>query len=334
MLQRLPHVLKFKLGWCELTKVLFKLEDGALTETVFSQALVGSRGVGGGLGSRRNSSSSSSSLGSRYDELRSSGPGMASMTDCVGTDVAMRNTVCVSSQIGCRRMCGHCSSGGRFQRDLTASEIVGQVAAFAVDHEIGHVVFQGTGEPLDNPAVCHAAHFLATSFHKLTCTCDGVDVDCWPKEAQTASQPTICVSTVGSSSGIRQMALVAPENLSLMLSVMPDVERGEPLSELLACSDEFAARTGRPVALSYTMIEGLDTERHIDGLLAHMRGRMESHVLQLVQYHPNCDALPASRSPVRPSTPTAIRHCVARLKEHGCRVGFGQYCEFPSALLD
>eukprot|EP00445_Apocalathium_hangoei_P008382 CAMPEP_0203884908 /NCGR_PEP_ID=MMETSP0359-20131031/28915_1 /ASSEMBLY_ACC=CAM_ASM_000338 /TAXON_ID=268821 /ORGANISM="Scrippsiella Hangoei, Strain SHTV-5" /LENGTH=329 /DNA_ID=CAMNT_0050805443 /DNA_START=65 /DNA_END=1054 /DNA_ORIENTATION=+ len=328
MLQRLPHVLKFKLGWCELTKVLFKLEDGALTETVFSEALA-SRGVGGGLGSRRNSSSSS--LGSRYDALRSSGPGLASLPDSVGTDVAMRNTVCVSSQIGCRRMCGHCSSGGRFQRDLTASEIVGQVAAFAVDHEIGHVVFQGTGEPLDNPAVCHAAHFLATSFHKLTCTCDGVD--CGPNEAQTASQPTICVSTVGSSSGIRQMSLVAPENLSLMLSAMPDVERGEPLSELLDCSDEFAARTGRPVALSYTMIEGLDTEKHIDGLLEHMRGRMESHVLQLVQYHPNCDALPSRSSPVRPSTPTAIRHCVARLREHGCRVGFGQYCEFPSALL-
>lgn len=297
MLRRLPRVMKFTLGRCELTKVLFELEDGHLTETVFSQAL------GGG--------SSSSSM----------------TPSAVGT----HNTVSVSSQIGCKRRCHHCYSGGRFQRDLTASEMVGQVAAFAVDHKIEHVVFQGTGEPLDNPSVHHAAHFLSTSFHKLACTCDGVE--CGTHEAEGGA-PSVCVSTVGSCRGIRELALVAPERLNLMLSVTPDVERLESLSELLASSDDFAARTGRRVALSYTMIDGLDTDRHVDALLEHMSGRTATHVLQLVQYHAHGSALPpGSGAAARPSASAAIRCCMARFREHGCRVGYGQYCEFPSELL-
>lgn len=263
-----------------MTKVFFRCEDGALTETVFSQT----RGACG-----------------------------------------LNNTVCVSSQIGCRRTCGHCSSGLlNFGRDLTTGEIVSQVAAFAVDHEISQVVFQGMGEPLDNPAVCGAASFLASSFDKLTCSCDGVECG----TVHTSASPSICLSTVGNSNAMLDLATCAPHT-RLMLSVMPDVERLEPLEALLECTDEFVQRTGSDVALSYTMIDGLDTDSHVETLLQHMRGRSETHVVQLVQFH---DSVASCDKQVRASQPASIRRCLAKLREGGCRVGFGQYCEFPTEL--
>jgi len=294
-LRRLPQVMKFRLGRSELTKVFFQLEDGALTETVFTQA------VGG------------------------CSPGQDGVPE-------VKNTVCVSSQIGCRRTCGHCSSGkSQWRRDLNTNEIVGQVAAFAVDHEIGHIVFQGMGEPLDNPSVCQAAQFLTSCFDKLTCSCDGVEC----AASQSRSAPSVCLSTVGSSRAMLDLAHHAPY-ASLMLSVMPDVERTEPLEDLLRCSDDVARETGQRVALSYTMIRGLDTEQRIDALLECMRDRTDTHVVQLVQYHDSAEPSPSSQSccdVVRPSEPADIRRCISRLRENGCHVGFGQYCEFPSALI-
>mmetsp|Transcript_6115 Transcript_6115/g.15124 ORF Transcript_6115/g.15124 Transcript_6115/m.15124 type:complete len:83 (+) Transcript_6115:3-251(+) len=81
------------------------------------------------------------------------------------------------------------------------------------------------------------------------------------------------------------------------------------------------------------MIQGLDTEQRIDALLEYMRGRTSTHAVQLVQYHANMDPPQSCCDAVRPSEPATIRHCIARLRENGCRVGFGQYCEFPSVLI-
>mmetsp|Transcript_35227 Transcript_35227/g.69938 ORF Transcript_35227/g.69938 Transcript_35227/m.69938 type:complete len:287 (+) Transcript_35227:67-927(+) len=284
MLQRLPRVMKFRLGRCEVTKAIFRCEDGALTEAMLTQA--------------------TSSTG-------------------------LHNTVCVSSQIGCRRTCGHCSSGlAGFKRNLTTSEIVSQVAAFAVDHEIDKVVFHGIGEPLDNPAVCHAANFLVGSYDKLVCNCDGVEYG-----ARAPAAPAVCLSTVGNSNAMLELASIAPST-RVMLSAMPDMGREEPLEELLETTDEFVRRTGNNVALSYTMIDGLDTQQYLDELLRHMQRRTETHVVQLVQYHimtPPSGGM-AKPEAATPSEPASIRRFVSQLRAHGCRVGFGQYCEFPSEL--
>ena len=75
---------------------------------------------------------------------------------CVET-VLMRyhhgNTVCVSSQVGCRMGCAFCAStiGGKV-RDLSAGEIAGQVIAVSADsgERVGNIVMMGIGEPLDN----------------------------------------------------------------------------------------------------------------------------------------------------------------------------------------
>ena len=65
-----------------------------------------------------------------------------------------RNTLCVSTQIGCKMACQFCVTGHiGFVRDLSAAEIIGQVMAvkrYARDKRITNIVFMGMGEPLDN----------------------------------------------------------------------------------------------------------------------------------------------------------------------------------------
>jgi 23S rRNA (adenine2503-C2)-methyltransferase len=63
------------------------------------------------------------------------------------------NSICVSSQAGCRMGCKFCASGmDGLVRDLTPGEIIGQILAAEKDtgERINHVVVMGTGEPFDN----------------------------------------------------------------------------------------------------------------------------------------------------------------------------------------
>jgi len=245
---------------------------------------------------------------------------------------AARHTVCVSSQLGCRRGCRHCSSGARpFARDLTCSEMLGQVAAFAVGHEIDHVAFHGTGEPLDNPEVREAAVLLSTRYDDLVCSCDGGHSTGVADRAACA--PSVCLSTAGSSRAIGELARSAP-SVRLMLSMTPEIERGEPMEELLRSTDEFCRCTGRPVGLSYTMIDGIDTREHAEGLLQHMQGRTSTHLVSLIQYHSELDTAGGCGDAAQPSSPDAIRRFMERLEAGGCQVSFGQFCEFPSQFRD
>lgn len=65
---------------------------------------------------------------------------------------AGRETVCVSTQLGCKMKCAFCASGASFNRSLTAGEIVEQVAAIEkkLGRRVTNVVYMGMGEPLDN----------------------------------------------------------------------------------------------------------------------------------------------------------------------------------------
>jgi len=119
-----------------------------------------------------------------------------------------------------------------------------------------------------------------------------------------------------------------------MLSMNPNTERGEPLPELLKSTDEFAARTGRPVALSYLMLDGMDTQAHAEALLQHMQGRKSSHIVNLIQYHSELDPEGSCGSATRPSSPGAIRQFMSRLQAEDCQVSFGQFCEIPASLAE
>lgn len=160
-------------------------------------------------------------------------------------------SVCVSSQVGCAMGCRFCAStiGGRV-RQLTASEILGQVIAIGRDRgeRIDGVVMMGIGEPLDNYA--NTVRFL-----RLVSAPEGLNI----------GLRHISVSTCGLVPGIRALAEEGlPVTLSVSLhaptdgerdAIMP-VNRRYPIAELMsACRDYFAV-TGRRISFEYTLIAG------------------------------------------------------------------------------
>ena len=161
------------------------------------------------------------------------------------------NTLCISSQVGCRMGCRFCAStiGGKV-RDLTPSEMLGQVIAATRDtgERISNIVMMGIGEPLDN--YDNVIRFLHLVNHP---------------EGMSVGYRHISLSTCGVVPGIRRLAAEGlPVTLSVSLHAPTDEARSEimpinrryPIAELMAaCTDYFAA-TGRRISFEYTLIAG------------------------------------------------------------------------------
>lgn len=179
------------------------------------------------------------------------------------------NTLCISSQAGCKFGCGFCASGvGGWKRNLDCGEIIGQVqnAARAVaPRVISHVVFMGVGEPFDNyDQVLKAARIMNA------------------REGLNMAARRITISTCGVVPGIQRLE---KEGLQLELSVslhasndelrsrlMP-VNRKYPLKELMAACRHYAKETNRQVTFEYILIKDLTcTERAVDELRELLHG--------------------------------------------------------------
>jgi len=190
-----------------------------------------------------------------------------------------RNTLCVSSQVGCAFGCAFCASGAKgCERDLEAGEIVAQavVASRLLRHEgaaLGrpeNVVVMGMGEPFANyNAVFKALRILNAA--------DGLNI----------GARHITVSTCGVVPGIERMAgegmqielsvsLHAPCN-ELRSRLMP-VNKRWPLEALLAACRAYTEKTGRVITFEYTLVAGVnDSPRHareVAKLLRGTRGRV------------------------------------------------------------
>ena len=161
------------------------------------------------------------------------------------------NTLCISSQVGCRMGCKFCASTllGRV-RDLTPSEMLGQIIAAQKDtgERISNVVMMGIGEPLDN-------YDNTVRFLKLLSSEDGLNV----------GLRHVSVSTCGLVDKIDKMATEGlPITLSVSLhaydnevrsAIMP-VNNKYPIEELLRACDRYFKKTGRRISFEYTLIGG------------------------------------------------------------------------------
>lgn len=161
------------------------------------------------------------------------------------------NTVCVSCQAGCRMGCAFCASTLRGKkRDLTPSEILGQIAVITKDagERVGQVVMMGIGEPLDN-------YDNTVKFLKLVSSPDGLNI----------GLRHISVSTCGVVPNIKRLAGEGlPVTLSVSLhaadderrsSLMP-INRKYHIAELLEACSYYFETTGRRVSFEYTLIAG------------------------------------------------------------------------------
>jgi len=178
-----------------------------------------------------------------------------------------RQTLCVSTQVGCAMGCAFCATGKlRFRRNLTAAEIAGQVNAVQKDAgRISNVVYMGMGEPLANYAA--VVRSLAILNHP---------------EGKNIGIRHITVSTCGLAPEIRKLAsedvhprlavsLNAPSD-DLRTKLMP-INAKYPMAELLKAVRFYQDRTRQRVTFEYVLIKGLnDSAGHAKMLVKLLKG--------------------------------------------------------------
>ncbi len=161
------------------------------------------------------------------------------------------NTICVSSQVGCRMGCAFCAStiGGKV-RDLAPSEILGQVLMAQKDtgERISNIVMMGIGEPLDN-------YDNVIKFLRLVGCEDGINI----------GYRHISLSTCGLVDKIDMLAKEdLPITLSISLHACDDATRSSimPVNKkwnvdsLLDACKRYYDRSGRRISFEYTLISG------------------------------------------------------------------------------
>ncbi len=174
----------------------------------------------------------------------------------------LRNTLCVSSQIGCAMGCTFCETARMgLMKNLSASRIVGQwfAARFERKMTIDNIVFMGMGEPMDNlDAVLQAIRIFTDA------------------NGPAIAPSRITISTVGRIEGIHSLTRFAETdglgNLRLAVSInapndairseiMP-LNRAEPMGELMKAMLEWSKARHRRVLIEYVLIPGVNDEPH------------------------------------------------------------------------
>lgn len=161
-----------------------------------------------------------------------------------------RNTLCISSQVGCAMACEFCLTGTfKLTRNLSTAEIVNQVCAVRQDAEIRNIVFMGMGEPLANP------ENVVRSLRIITGE-DGLQF----------STRRVTVSTAGLVPEMDKLGRAVTVNLAVSLNATTDEQRDQlmpinrryPLKELLAACKRFPLPARRMITFEYVMIKGMN----------------------------------------------------------------------------
>ncbi len=235
-----------------------------------------------------------------------------------------RNTVCVSSQIGCPLNCAFCATGQfGFERNLTAEEIVEQVVFWerylkketsknpnAVVEKVDNIVFMGMGEPFLN----YAEFIKAVKFLNNP-------------ETLNIGARRLSVSTSGVVEGIKRLSgeklqvnlaiSLHAANDNLRRDLMP-IAKKYALRELLRAVDNYIEKTGRRVMFEYLMIKNInDTDKDAADLAALMNKPL--YMVNLIPYNPT--------GQFKASSPERIEKFKAVLEKNGVpatvRLSFG-----------
>ena len=185
------------------------------------------------------------------------------------------NTLCVSTQVGCRMGCAFCASGlAGLVRNMTPGEMLSEVAAANAarggGRQVTNLVLMGSGEPLDNYA--NVMKFIRTAS-----SADGLGI----------SPRNISVSTCGLPEGMERLALEGlPLTLCLSLHSPDDAVRARlipaakvySVRQVVGALKDYVKTTGRRAIIEYTLIDGVnDTQADAAKLAALLRG-IQCHV--------------------------------------------------------
>lgn len=183
------------------------------------------------------------------------------------------NSVCISSQVGCRMGCRFCASTlGGLERNLTSSEMLSQVYEIQriSGERVSNVVVMGTGEPLDNyDNLLKFIHMISDE--------NGLNI----------SQRNITVSTCGL---VEKIKALAEEKLQITLAIslhapndtirkelMP-VANKYNMDDIMEICEYYYKQTGRRISFEYSLVKGVnDREENAQELIKRLKG-MNCHV--------------------------------------------------------
>ncbi len=202
-----------------------------------------------------------------------------------------RNTLCISTQVGCAMACEFCLTGTfKLKRNLTTAEIINQLTAAKRDAEIRNIVFMGMGEPLQN---------LENLVRTIEIMLDGNGLQ--------LSNRRITVSTCGLVPQMAELGRRVTVNLAVSLNATTDelrnrimpVNRKYPLSELLKACREFPLPASRKITIEYVMIGGmndsLDDARRLLRLISDIPNKVN---LIPFNEHEGCDFKAPTRAAI------------------------------------
>ena len=228
--------------------------------------------------------------------------------NCVET-VLMRyhygNTVCISTEVGCRMGCAFCASTlGGLVRKLAPFEMLDQVLFTQLDSglPVSHIVLMGIGEPLDNLEnvlrfleLVNSPEGMNISMRHISLSTCGL-VPKIDELAEHKLQLSLAISLHGTTNEIRNQ-------------IMP-VNKAYPLEELIPACRRYYEKTSRRIHFEYAMIHGVnDSIQQAKELLRLLKG-LPAHVNLIPLNH-------VEESPLKPSTKAAVAAFQQTLEDGG-----------------
>lgn len=188
------------------------------------------------------------------------------------------DTLCVSTQVGCRMGCAFCASGiGGLVRSLTAGEMLAQVlvanrlnGGTPEKRAVTNIVLMGSGEPLDN-------YDNVVKFIKMVSHPKGINI----------SQRNISLSTVGLADKIKQLA---DDGLNITLtislhaptdeqrSLLIPINRKYAISDIIDAAKYYFDKTGRRFIFEYSLVQGKNSDEQTAQQLSQLLKGLPCHV--------------------------------------------------------
>jgi len=176
-----------------------------------------------------------------------------------------RNTLCISSQVGCKLGCAFCMTGRQgFQGNLSTGQILNQILAISERESLTNLVFMGMGEPFDNTETVLKALEILTADYGLNFN---------PKR--------ITVSTVGLIPGMKRFIEESKCQLAISLhspfdeertAIMP-VEKSYPIRQVIETLKSYTWDRQRRISFEYILFRDVnDSARHVNQLARLLNG--------------------------------------------------------------
>lgn len=215
-----------------------------------------------------------------------------------------RETLCISTQVGCKYSCLFCASGlGGFIRNLNTSEIINQILFLQchLKRKITNFVFMGMGEPFDNyenflkaVMIMNDPDAMATAARRITVSTAGV-IPSIEKFKNLGLQINLSISLHAANNKLRN-------------ELMP-INKKYPLEALIRTCEDFIDKTKRKITLEYILIKGKNDSLKDANELTQIAKRLKAKI-NLIPYSNICKL--NFESPRQVDIDTFMKHLMAK----------------------